>query len=289
MGPKDQLISFDCFFELAQLKNANGLTKIQQYKWSSIGSRGTFEWINKKRIYIDRSYQREENQQKSIEIAATWNWQSCNAISVMRRPDGSFFAVDGQHRLLASWKRADIVDVPCMVFESQGNASEAMAFIELNSKRKPVSSYAKYRAKLVAGDKSAIEITRITSEHGLVIRADGDTPGTIICVAAMYKLYAKGEDNFAIVIATAAKAARQDGVHVSSILVRGLDYLHSRLPLGLNDKRLSARIVHVGAKALQQGAQKMSYRAGAGGERIWAEGMLEALNYGTRVKFKMGS
>jgi len=289
MVSSDQLISFDCLFELSKLKNTKGLTKIKQYNWNSIGPVGKFEWINKKEIYIDRNYQRNENQQKSNEIAATWSWQACNAISVMRRPDGSFFAVDGQHRLLASWKRADIVDVPCMVFESQGDASEAMAFIELNSKRKPVGSYAKYRAKLVAGDNSAKEITRITSEHGLSIRADGDAPGTIICVAALQKLYAKHSDCFEIVIAAAAKAARQDGVQVSSILILGLDYLHSRLPLGLSDKKVIARIVHVGAKALQQGAQKMSYRAGAGGEKIWAEGMLETLNYGTRNKFKLGS
>lgn len=284
-----ELISFGASLEIAPSPNGGFADKVARYKWNPLGPVGDFQWIDKRLIHVDKSYQRDAYKAKILEIASNWSWQACNAISVMKRPDGVFVAVDGQHRLVAACHRSDIIEIPCMVFESCGASAEADAFVELNTNRKPVTAFAKYRARLVAGSDVAKEITSIANEHGLSIRESSDSPNTITCIAAMERLYAKDPSSFKAVIAIAAKVAKQDGVNVPKTLLNGLAYLDGKIPGGLADKRLSERIMQVGAKALAESAMKMAYRTGSGGDRIWAEGMMEILNRGIRSKFKMAA
>lgn len=47
--------------------------------------------------------------------------------------------------------------------------------------------------------------------------------------------------------------------------------------------------MQIGALGLVDAARKMSYRAGKGGEVVWAEGMLEIINRKRGAKFSMQS
>lgn len=289
MDNDSSLISFEGKLEVCPTPNGRSADKVDKFKWKPLGARGEFRWINKKIIQIDASYQRTENKPKVLEIAANWSWESCSAISVMERACGTLVAVDGQHRLSAAWRRSDIVEVPCMVFKSCGNAQEAEAFIELNTNRKPVSAFSKYRAKLVAGDPVAIEITKTVTSLNLSICENGDTPGTLTCVATTQKLFASNSERFRRVIAIAAELSEQDNTSVHRILLEGLFYIDQRVAGGLRDARLLSRIYQVGAKALVESALKMSYRVGKGGYTVWVDGMMEVLNRSMRNKFKLNT
>lgn len=287
MDSNQQLISFDPQLEL--LPQQPNVDKVLRYNWSKLGPVGEFRWINKKLIMIDRTYQRgdQKTKKKIQEITANWNWQSCNAISVMERSDGLLVAVDGQHRLLASWRRADVIELPCMVFQSHGIPNEASAFIELNTNRKPVSAFSKYRAKLVAGDEVANKITAIALANGITIREDSSQAAATSCIATMQRLLIDNESRFEKVFAIAADLAKADETSITAILLDGLTVIDNKCSGGLSSKRLSARIAQVGATVLVDSAMKMSYRVGKGGSRVWAEGMIEILNRGLRSKFKL--
>ena len=289
MDSSQQLISFDSSHMQAPAPNGGFADKVSKYKWKKLGPKGNFRWINKEEIRVDRTYQRSnvKTKAKIRDIAANWNWQSCNAISVMERPDGLLVAVDGQHRLLASWKRSDITELPCMVFRSSDIADEASAFIELNTNRKPVSAFSKYRAKLVAGDEVASKITAIALANGITVREDGNQAAATSCIATMQRLLMDNESRFEKVFAVAADLAKADETSITAILLDGLTVIDNKCPGGLSSKRLLARVAQVGATLLVDSATKMSYRVGKGGSRVWAEGMIEILNRGLRLKFKL--
>lgn len=237
-------------------------------------------------LQVDRSYQREdEYKQKVLRMASEWKWESCGAISVMQRQDGSFMIVDGQNRTLAAWKRPDIKELPCLVFESQGIEHEASSFIEINTNRKPVSAYAKFRAKLIAGNPAAIDINNILLENKLKLSQAGKHARSVSCIAACERVYTASPARFRTVIGFASALAEAEDAGVCSILIGGLSYLDQRIPNGLADKKLNQRLFLVGATALVEHARKMSFRTGKGGEAVWAEGMLELINRRGRSKF----
>jgi hypothetical protein len=288
MESNDRIVVFDPSLEKAPGFKGSAADKVAKFKWRPLGLTGEFEWINKKSLSVDRSYQRDdEYKQKIISIAADWKWESCGAISVMKRKDGSYMVIDGQNRTLAAWRRSDISDLPCMVFLSKGIEHEASSFIEINTNRKPVSAYAKFRAKLVAADQSALEILSVLSDNQLILKADGKTPGAISCIAACQRLHAQSLSRFKATISIASDLARADDVGVCNILIGGLSVLDRKVLNGFSNKRLVQRLYEIGAIALVDAARKMSYRVGKGGEFIWAEGMLEIVNRKRGLKMQL--
>ena len=272
------------------MPNRKATDKVAKFKWRPLGETGEFMWLDKKVLQVDRSYQREdEYRQKIVGIAADWKWESCGAISVMEREEGTFVVVDGQNRTLAAWNRSDITSLPCVVFRSRGIAHEASSFIEMNTNRKPVSAYTKFRANLVAGDQSSIEILSVLEENAIKLKPDGHAPGTITCIAACQRVYGQNPLRFKTVIKLASGLAAADSTGISNILVIGLATLDRKIEGGLRNQSFVERIMQIGAFGLIDAARKLSYRAGKGGEVVWAEGMLEVINRKRGAKFSMKS
>jgi hypothetical protein len=292
MQANDCLVAFDPGLEKAPGLHGSAADKVAKYNWLQLGQVGEFKWIDKRLLLVDRSYQRDDKQRNKItEIASEWKWESCGAISVMQRNGASYYekfmVVDGQNRTLAAWRRSDIIELPCMVFQSKGIGHEAKTFIEINTNRRPVSSYEKFRAKIIAEDRTAIEILSIIKENQLVLKADGNSPGTITCIASCQRLYAQSPKRFRATIRLASDLAKADLINVCQILIGGLGTLDRKISNGFSDERLVKRLHEMGAKALVVAARKMSYQIGRGGEVVWAEGMLELINKKRGAKFLM--
>lgn len=242
--------------------------------------------IDKSLLYIDRAYQREENEKKVKEFAANFSWQSCGVIIVMERSDGFYLVVDGQHRVLAAFRRSDIKTMPCLVFPSTSIASEAECFINTNTSRKPVTAYDKFKASLVSENSMAVELQQICQENGLILRRHSQAVGTITCVAACQRIMRTqgGSNALRRSLSLAAELAAAENINVSDILLTGLSYLDFHIEGGLNNTRLRQQLIKIGAKALVESARKMAYRIDAGGAKSWAEGMLEIVNRSLRSK-----
>lgn len=283
-----ELFSFDPRYEMVNhLTNGAIVTKQEKYNWDADLEKGVFVWLDKRLLSMDKRYQRYEARKRSFKMAGGWKWTSCGTITVMRRDDGIFVVVDGQHRVIASWYRSDIEALPCIVFRSKGLAHEAEVFVELNSNRKSVTAFDKYKANLITGDSTVTFMNEVFAECGLTSRPYGDAAGTITCISLCQRLINQDPDRFRSVISMAATLAKQDNVYVSQYLVGGLGVIESRIEGGLSNQKLAKKLTEVGAKALVDNSKKMAFRNGRGGEKVWAEGMLEMVNRSRGVKFTL--
>ena len=72
-------------------------------------------------------------------------------------------------------------------------------------------------------------------------------------------------------------------------IVEGLMYIAKRMPSGssLMDKEWQKRVLKVGATGLLYGAAKAGAYYATGGAKVWAAGMVEAINRGHRNRLEL--
>lgn len=262
------------------------LTKIERYGWTVKDKPGTFMMINKNELRIDDEYQRVLIPNKVSEISSSWSWVACGAISVAYR-DGFWWVMDGQHRVMASLRREDITDLPCLVFEVESIQEEAQGFLNLNTLRRPMTSVDRLRAAAVAGHKPAIQFKALCERLGLILTPNGNSPNTT--KSANWGMRRMEEDPTAttIVMELASELCNIDHIAVQERLLGGLWYIHKNCEVELTNPRLRERIRSRGARSLLDGANKAAAYYSRGGDRVWASGMMDTINKGLRTRFKM--
>lgn len=262
------------------------ITKIERYKWTVKDAPGTPMTISKHELQIDHEYQRVLLPHKVMEIASAWSWVACGSISVAMR-DGKPWVMDGQHRVMAAMRRADITELPCLVFEMDDIRDEAQGFLNINSNRKPMTSVDRLRAAAVAGYEPAIQFKALCDRLNLALTPNGKHAGQI--KSAQWGMERMKEDPkvTAIVMELAAELSMLDQVIIQERLLSGLWYIHKNCEVDLTDTRLRDRIKLRGAKSLVEAANKAAAYYSRGSDRIWADGMLNAINKGLRLRFKM--
>lgn len=124
-------------------------------------------------LNIDEAYQRavETGTSQALirKIAIFWDWSLFTPLAVSRRPDGSLWVVDGQHRLSAARLRNDVYDLPCVVTAYSSTADEAASFVAMNQQRRPLNAIDLFRAALAAGDHEAAEVAQVISNAGMAL------------------------------------------------------------------------------------------------------------------------
>lgn len=251
--------------------------------WNLIDKPGVIIEIDKRELHVDPTYQRDVSAKdtKVQAIAASWSWVACGAIIVAMR-NGKAHVVDGQHRVLASLLRPDINMLPCIVFETTGVEHEAKAFLQANTFRKPMKSSDQFRALVVAGDPTAIKVHELIRTHGRGINSSGDSPTGVRCVAAVMRCAMIDWDVLQRVYPVINQICSGRGI--TQQLVLGLWHIERWEVTGksLTDKRWRDRLNKVGAEGLETSARKLSAYLGQSGEKVWARGMVDALNKGLR-------
>lgn len=265
-------------------RTPRGVDKVQRYGWDVQDSPGDFKLIDKKQLIINDEYQREASPTKILELSRNWSWIACGAISVAER-EGSYWVVDGQHRLLAARKRSDIRALPCIVFGIEDVAEEAQGFLNANANRKPVNAVAKHRAAVVAGDELAARVQGLLDLLGLTLSGHPKTADQIRCIALIRRRAAEDFRALEQVLTLAVGLARDEEVPVHERLVDGLFYLNRNVEMGLADPRLRKRLKEVGATKLRDAASRAAAYFSRGGAKVFATGMLDALNKGLHRRF----
>lgn len=256
--------------------------KITRYGWTLADEPGELRWIKKERLRIDHSYQRDavQTDPKVKRIASEWSWVACGALIVALR-DKSYFVIDGHHRASAAMKRSDISTLPCIVFRSSGAKDEASGFLRANKHRKPMSSIDSFKALVTSGSDDAKFVQELVQSRGLVVKQTGkgnfSAPGILLKLAQLDRARAKR------VFHLAADICLPGGIH--NEILKGLAMLDARLVEGsISDRRIRDRLIAVGrAELIRSMAQAKAFR-GIGGERVLAEGLLNAINHRLRIK-----
>lgn len=122
---------------------------------------------------LDKSYQRETNNENIQNLIKDWNNDRCDFLLVSFRDD-KFYIVDGQHRYTAA-KYKGIEELPCIILTGLTREQEARIYSRQNENVKKLTIYDVFKANLVNGDTSIpevkidMEIDRICKKHGIKV------------------------------------------------------------------------------------------------------------------------
>lgn len=262
-----------------------GADKVEAYKWVIADEPGEFALIEKAALNVDHSYQRYHTDPKVLEKARSWSWLACGALSIGRRSDGTLWVIDGQHRYLAACRRSDIKVLPCMVYESQGPEVEAIAFLNMTAGRKPMNAVEKFKARIVGKDPVALEIQALVEQSGRRVASNSDKH-TVRCISNMTKHLEQRPEVFRRLWPLIVDVCRNE--RLSERIIEAFMYIESRLSgESLTDRRWRQRIMQVGFRELHDSMAKFSAAYAAGGNRVWALGVVEAINKGLRVRLSV--
>ncbi len=144
-------------------------------------------------------YQRVCEAAHVTRIAKAFDREALGSIVVSCREDGSYYVVDGQHRVAAA-RVALGVDalLPCEVHFGLAYTREAALFRELNFKR-AVSSFGKFHARVEECEPTALDIVKILKERGLKY-SNGQAKGCVVAVGALDRLYRRGAETLRAVL-----------------------------------------------------------------------------------------
>lgn len=268
---------------MQQETNAFGADKVTRYKWGLHDAPGRLCQVHKSKIVFDDRYQREIAKAKVVAIARDWSWLALGVITVAER-DGELYAVDGMHRVSAARLRSDIQELPCVVFQSDGMQSEAQGFIRANTNRKPITTAQSHRARVVAGDETAVFVQSIIEKAGLVVSGNNTGPGRVKCMGLMHKLARSNRDALLRVWPLICEVS--EGHPINEKIVDGLVYLVANASHDINEKRWRSRITNLGYSGLKSAAEGASAYYAKGGARVYADGMAQAINKG--LQYKLG-
>jgi hypothetical protein len=159
-----------------------------RYAWTIKNKPGDFLMVPTKELEVDHAYQRDQiNERRVQELSRAWDWVACGCLVVALREDNRWFVVDGQHRKLAAELRGDIPELPCLVFETAGRREEALGFLTINQGRASVGCLDRYKAQLLAGDKTAFALETLVRGTGHRF-GDKASARTVSCVQCLYNL-----------------------------------------------------------------------------------------------------
>lgn len=177
---------------LNQDNSKNGMATVKRNKTAGAFDDG-YKVIDLDRIRVhladDGGYQRALDEHHVSAIVANFDPQQVRPISVVyrgkghERPDGFYYAVDGQHTCEAL-RRIGRQAAYCHVLDAPTVAEEAALFHALNTTPKAVNALDKFRARVAAKDEAALRIDGIVRSYGL--RISGDK--IVGCVGAVVAL-----------------------------------------------------------------------------------------------------
>jgi len=269
---------------------SGGYDKVKRYNWKPLGPTGEFVMIAKDELHIDHSYQRDKIREDRInEIASNWDWVLCGALSISER-DGQWFVIDGQHRKIAADKRSDVKLLPCMVFPLDSRQKEAGAFVCLNSQKSSVAGIDRFKAMIVAGDRSAIGLQELLNSTGHRASAKSSSKG-VSCILCLWKLFKRNEKQLRHIWPLLADMCSASAI--VDALVRGIwgcEIKANEQEFSLTQPPFRATLIQAGGMVLTAEIRREISIVGHGGERIEVAAVLKWINrqrLGAKYKLSM--
>jgi hypothetical protein len=264
-----------------------GRDKVALFNWDAVKGHGEFQSIDKNLLRVDRCYQRDFSNVKSLEISKKFNWIAFGALVVARRPDGSLYIVDGQHRHGAALKRSDISHVPCIVYDAPAVGDEAEGFLEINVGRKSLTAFDRHRALLMQGDEVSLLIEKLAAENGFSVDRN-NKPNGIRCLAACKTLLQTKRESFLEVFPLAAELCR-DRIFDERVIA-ALVYVQDVTGGQITSALWRRAVLDIGYAKIRSAIDRASVFYERGGAKVWASGLVEVLNKGRRSnKLSLGS
>lgn len=153
----------------------------------------TMKLVDVAACFVDK-YQRPVRERIVRDRVLHFDERKVAAILVSARADETFAILDGQTR----WRVCEIIGkkrIWAAVFEGMTVADEARFFYEVNHDRLAVHPYYGFLARVLGGDKKAVEINQIVERTGFRIAPNTDwARGGIAAVSALERAYDQPSD-----------------------------------------------------------------------------------------------
>ena len=201
-------------------------------------------------INVDSAYQRKLDMGWVSKLVADFDPVRLGLPDISEREDGTFWAIDGQHRINAcrvylgdGWERQH---VECLVYSGMTLEDEAEFFYWRNY-IKPLKPFARFRARLVSGEAVAIAVYKTAKDAGFTIAEGNDA---LSCVAVMESIYRgaraanalDGPANLARTLAVVAKAWGLKSPHPNGHVIQGLGMFIERFSHEIDMGRLVKKL-----------------------------------------------
>lgn len=230
------------------------------------GAKFTIEEIPVGDLEVDREIQRYVLNLKKVEnIKADFSPEALDLITVSRRNRVTQVILDGWHRVTVVKELTDNQGtILGRVFEGLTKAQEAMLFLRLNAGNQP-NLLEKFKAKLVAGEPNATEITKLVHAYGWTITPQTGN-GNIQCVGALDRVYKRSVEldaepnllTIALLCVTRAWGIEREGGQAA--ILEGVATLFAEYGEQLEVDRVIAKMAAYpgGAMGLHSDARKMA-------------------------------
>jgi len=145
-------------------------------------------------LNIDPNYQRHGKGRRKLvdahveKIKREFDPKAVLFIIVNERQDGTFWVIDGAHRVFA------LIDLgythwECLVYRHLTYQEEATIFHKLNNK-KSLTARLQFEARVIGGEPKAVDIVRICRQHGFDIKSNvKQLPSFIRSTVVLDKIY----------------------------------------------------------------------------------------------------
>ena len=269
--------------EYASVPPKAKMTKVARYGWIVLDSPGVPRYIDKHELNVDHAYQREKvSIGKVQQIQSSWSWVGCGMILVALRKDGSYWVMDGQHRVLAARNRSDIDELPCLVFTVESKNDEAAGFLVANTQRKPVTAIAKYKAMVLTKDATAMAVNDVLDRLGIEVAETAVSVHQIKCVTKCLKVAADSKETLYLCLRAYMRLGTAPSIN--SRMLDGLAWLHKRYEL-LSDTRFVERFASQDIEELHLAIRRYAVAEGSTSAKVCGAAILTCINKGLRNKF----
>lgn len=182
-------------------------------------------------INVDAAYQRRLNKAHAQKLANAFNPDLLGLVQVSQREDGTFWVIDGQHRIAASrlflgqdWEEQN---VDCLVHVGMDLEDEARFFGETNGGIKRLRPFDWFRARLTANEPVACDVDRIAMTQGFKISDSNDSLSCVVVLEGVYRgaraaNVKEGPLNLTKTLSIIAKAWGVKAPHPNGHIVQGL-------------------------------------------------------------------
>jgi hypothetical protein len=165
-------------------------------------------------------------------------------------------------------------------------SEEAKGFLGINGQRKPVTAVAKYRPQLLSGVPEAKVVQELCDAAGRKVAAFA-SQGTVTCVASMMRLAKEDPVRLRRIWPLVCDICVGQGIHER--ILQSLVYIDKNMsgPELLTDRRWRSRLLSLGHEGILGGANKAAVYYAKGGAKVWALGVVEAMNKGLREENRL--
>lgn len=196
------------------------------------------QWVKVNDLLTGQPYQRPVTPQQVHKLAANFDPNLLGTLVVAERDDGSFWVIDGQHRIGAlkqiGWHEQE---VPCVVLKDIDYNDEAALHGWYNENRRQHTPIDLYVSFLEAGHVEEQGIEKILNKHGLHVSTDTQE-GCVRAVQACRALYTFDPDMLDRVLSVTIAAWGKAYDSFNGDVMRGIGLVLAHYPKTLDTRKL---------------------------------------------------